>query len=42
MGQVAGSITDILPAKQIVDDMVKEATVMLRLAGTYLGERSKL
>ncbi|OAA82343.1 2-nitropropane dioxygenase [Akanthomyces lecanii RCEF 1005] len=42
MGEVAGSITVILPARQIVQDMVREATEMLNLGRVYLGERSKL
>ncbi|KAJ3496242.1 hypothetical protein NLG97_g2802 [Lecanicillium saksenae] len=42
MGEVAGSITDILPAEQIVRDMVKDATEMLSLGRVYLGERSRL
>ncbi|KAJ6780204.1 hypothetical protein PWT90_01931 [Aphanocladium album] len=42
MGEVAGSITDILPAEQIVQDMVRDATEMLNLGRVYLGERSKL
>ena len=42
MGQVAGSITEVLPAKRIVDDMVKEAAEMLKLGGTYLQDKSRL
>ncbi|KAM3426791.1 hypothetical protein NHJ13734_009263 [Beauveria thailandica] len=42
MGEVAGLITDILPARQIVEDMVREATEMLNLGCVYLGQRSKL
>lgn len=42
MGEVAGSITDVLPAGQIVQDMVRDATDMLNLGRVYLGERSKL
>ncbi|KAL1883000.1 hypothetical protein VTK73DRAFT_522 [Phialemonium thermophilum] len=44
MGQVAGSIRDIKPAGEIVDDMVAQAAEMLSLGGTYLsgGSRSKL
>ncbi|KGQ11829.1 hypothetical protein BBAD15_g2431 [Beauveria bassiana D1-5] len=40
MGEVAGLITDILPARQIVEDMVREATEMLNLGCVYLGQRS--
>ncbi|KAI0871971.1 2-nitropropane dioxygenase [Hypoxylon argillaceum] len=36
MGQVAGLITKIQPAKEIVDEMVAQATAMLKLGGTYL------
>ncbi|KAI1327717.1 2-nitropropane dioxygenase [Xylariaceae sp. FL0255] len=36
MGQVAGLITKVQPAKEIVDDMVAEASTMLKLGGTYL------
>lgn len=42
MGEVAGSITDIRPAGQIVRDMAREAAEMLNLGREYLGERSKL
>lgn len=42
MGEVAGSIVDILPAGQIVADMVKETVEMLSLGRVYLGEKSKL
>ena len=41
MGQVAGNITAILPAGQIVDEMVAEAAEMLKLGGTYLSEPSR-
>ncbi|KAF2964534.1 hypothetical protein GQX73_g9036 [Xylaria multiplex] len=36
MGQVAGLIQKIQPAREIVDEMVAEATAMLKLGGTYL------
>ncbi|KAK6355189.1 hypothetical protein TWF696_004307 [Orbilia brochopaga] len=36
MGQVAGVIDDIKPAKEIVDDMVREAAGMLRKGNGYL------
>jgi hypothetical protein len=42
MGQVAGSIQKIQPAGEIVDEMVKEATEMLKLGGAYLTGKSKL
>ncbi|KAI4642160.1 hypothetical protein J4E93_007304 [Alternaria ventricosa] len=37
MGQVAGVIGDIKPAKEIVDEMVQEAIDMLKLGQTYIG-----
>lgn len=37
MGQVAGVIGDIKPAKTIVDEMVQEAVDMLRLGNTFIG-----
>jgi len=42
MGQVAGVIKDIKPAREIVNDMVKEAVDMLRLGQSYIGKDSKL
>jgi len=43
MGQVAGVIKDIKPAKEIVDEMVAEAVEMLRLGQTYIsGPSAKL
>lgn len=36
MGQVAGVIKDIKPAREIVEDMVKEACHMLKLGQTYM------
>jgi NAD(P)H-dependent flavin oxidoreductase YrpB (nitropropane dioxygenase family) len=45
MGQVAGAITEIKPAGEIVDEMVREAVEMLKLGGEYLsggGARSRL
>lgn len=42
MGQVSGIIKDIKPAKQIVEDMIREAVEMLRLGQTYLGKDSRL
>ena len=42
MGQVSGIIQDIKPAKEIVEDMVREAIKMLRLGQTYLGKNSRL
>ncbi|KAL6402043.1 FMN-dependent 2-nitropropane dioxygenase [Ilyonectria robusta] len=42
MGQVAGAITSVLPAKDIVDEMIKEAADMLKLGGAYLAGKSRL
>lgn len=43
MGQVAGVIQDIKPAKQIVDEMIREAVDMLKLGQRYIsGPSSKL
>lgn len=42
MGQIAGSIGAVLPAGEIVDEMVKEAVDMLKLGGAYLSGKSKL
>lgn len=42
MGQVAGLVDKVQPAKEIVDDMVKEAVEMLKLGNTYLGGKSRL
>lgn len=42
MGQVAGSIKDIKTAKQIVDDMVQEAVIMIKQGHGYLNDKSKL
>ena len=44
MGQVAGAITKIQPAGEIVEEMVAEAVQMLKLGGTYLnrGRDSRL
>jgi len=42
MGQVAGIISDIKPAKEIVLGMVREAVDMLKLGHSYVGDKSKL
>lgn len=42
MGQVAGVIKQVQPAKQIVDEMVMEAIKQLRLGQTYIGKDSRL
>jgi hypothetical protein len=44
MGQVAAIIQDIKPARQIVEDMVREAVAQIKQGQTYLleGGRSRL
>lgn len=42
MGQVAGYIGRIQPAKEIVDEMISEAVKQLKLGGTYINAESKL
>lgn len=42
MGQVAGVVTKVQPAGEIVNEMVEEAVEMLRLGNTYLSGKSKL
>ncbi|GME51724.1 2-nitropropane dioxygenase NPD [Neofusicoccum parvum] len=42
MGQVAGVIKDVKPARAIVEEMVQEAVDMLRLGQSYVGAQSKL
>ncbi|KAK7432356.1 hypothetical protein QQZ08_000918 [Neonectria magnoliae] len=42
MGQVAGAINSVMPARDIVDEMVKEAVNMLKLGGAYLAGKSRL
>ena len=42
MGQVAGVIEDIKPAKQIVEEMVGEALEMLQRGQSYMGRGSRL
>ncbi len=41
MGVVAASIKDIKPARQIVEDMVREAMEMMRVSQGYLGGGSR-
>ncbi|CEJ89752.1 Putative 2-nitropropane dioxygenase [[Torrubiella] hemipterigena] len=42
MGQVAGAITKVESAKDIVDNMVSEAHQMLQVGSTYITSKSKL
>lgn len=41
MGQVAAIIKDIKPARQIVEDMVREAVAQLKTGQSYLQEGGK-
>ena len=42
MGQVAGNIEDIKPARDIVDDMVHEAVKKIQLGNSYIQIASKI
>ena len=42
MGQVAAIIKDIKPAKDIVEDMVREAVTQLKLGSSFIDVKSKL
>lgn len=42
MGQVAGAIDSIKPAKQIIDEMIQEASDMLDRGGSFMRKQSKL
>ena len=43
MGEVAAMIGDVRPAKDIVEDMVREAGACLKMGGSYIkGSGSKL
>ncbi|TKX25358.1 nitronate monooxygenase-2 [Elsinoe australis] len=42
MGQVAGVIGEIKPARKIVEEMVNEATNMLKVGNSYVSSQSKL
>lgn len=42
MGQVAGVIGEVKPAKEIVQEMINEAVEMLRKGQEYMGQGSKL
>lgn len=42
MGQVAGVINDVKPAKEIVEEMVVEAVEMLKKAQQFIARDSKL
>jgi len=42
MGEVAAAIRDVKPAKEIIDDMVKEAVQQLRLGNSFIEGGSRL
>ena len=42
MGEVAAAIRDVKPAKEIIDEMVKEAVQQLRLGSTFLEGSARL
>jgi hypothetical protein len=44
MGQVAAMVKDVKPAREIVEDMVREAVQMITLGQSYIapGAKSKL
>lgn len=42
MGEVAAAIRDVKPAKEIIDDMVKEAVQQLRLGSSFIEGGSRL
>jgi NAD(P)H-dependent flavin oxidoreductase YrpB (nitropropane dioxygenase family) len=42
MGEVAAAIRDVKPAKEIIDDMVKEAVQQLRLGSSFVEGGSRL
>lgn len=42
MGEVAAAIRDVKPAKEIIDEMIKEAVQQLRLGSTFLEGSARL
>jgi hypothetical protein len=42
MGEVAAAIRDIKPAKQIMDEMIKEAVQQLRLGSSFIDGGARL
>jgi hypothetical protein len=42
MGRVAGSINDVKPAKEIVDELVATAAVSLKTASALMTSKAKL
>ena len=42
MGEVAAAIKDVKPAKDIIDEMIKEAIQQLRMANTFIDSSARL
>jgi hypothetical protein len=42
MGEVAAAIRDVKPAKEIIDEMVKEAVQQLRIGNSFIEGNSRL
>ena len=42
MGEVAAAIKDVKPAKEIIDEMVKEAVQQLRIGNSFIEGNSRL
>ena len=42
MGEVAAAIKDVKPAKEIIDEMIKDAVQQLRLGSTFLEGSARL
>ena len=42
MGEVAAAIKDVKPAKEIIDEMIKEAIQQLRLGSTFIEGSARL
>lgn len=42
MGQVAGAINDIQPAKQIIDEMMSEAVQQIQRASSLISDGARL
>ena len=42
MGEVAAAIRDVKPAKDIIDEMIKEAIQQLRLGSTFIDGSARL
>lgn len=42
MGEVAAAIKDVKPAKEIIDEMIKEAIQQLRMGSTFIEGSARL